>query len=259
MKSSKILILVAILLVLAVYILRTSKVKTTTEEVKDIKNASTTEEAKTPKITITDLTPKNVELPRPIPSLDRPLQFPSDLADDARVVIANKISVLVQALKKDPALVQNWIDLGVLQKIVRDYQGAKESWVYASRLNSKATTPHNNLADLYTYYLVDYSKAEIEWKTLITLDPKSNSAYRGLYELYHLSYKEKDGLAIGVLLDGLKINPKDIDLMILTASHYKGVGDKDNAKKYYDMALLRAKELNNPNLQKLIEDELKNL
>ena len=127
--------------------------------------------------------------------------------NNKKSITNSAIKSLSEELKIKPDFLNGWLQLGLLKKAVGDYQGAKESWEYAVTVWPDEYVAYNNLADLYHFYLKDFSKAELNAKKVIELNPNLAAGYRSLFELYTLSYKEKMDLAGDVLIDGIKNNP----------------------------------------------------
>jgi|SRR3989344_3630842 len=172
-----------------------------------------------------------------IPSLDRVLKFNIVVSPEAKNIIEENIFSLTISLKSNSNNSGNWVLLGNYYKMAGDYEGASESWEYAKTLSPNDFVLFNNLSDLYHYYIKDYARAEKNMLIMIELRPDSIYGYRSLYDLYTLSYKEKSDEAPKILLKGLTANPKSVDLMVLLAQYYRGIGDKANAFVYYDKAI----------------------
>lgn len=195
----------------------------------------------------------------PAPNLDRPLTFSSNLPPEAKKIITDGIKRLTDTLKGDSSRFDAWLDLGSYRKQSGDYEGAREAWEYAGVLAPESYVPWNNLGDLYAHYLKDFPKAEQNFKKSITLKPDYIGGYRALYELYRYSYKEKSNLAPQILKDGLAKNPKSTDLMVLLAQYYKEIGDKTQARTYYNQALNEFNKSGNTSMSALIQQEITNL
>ncbi len=194
-----------------------------------------------------------------VPKLERSISFPASFPEEAQDIIRNKIVTLRQNLKKDSTLVNDWLDLGIQYKTIGDYEGAKEVWEYSSLLSPSNFVSFYNLGDLYHFYLKDYQASEKNYLQVIANKPDYVNSYRALYDLYHLSYKEKSTLAPTILLKGLDVNKGNVDLLILLGGHYKGVGDKSSAKKYYSLALAEAEKIKNISLVQVIQTEIDSL
>ncbi len=194
-----------------------------------------------------------------IPDLDKKWSIPESFSSDAKRIINSRIDELTEGLKADNSQYDKWIGLGTLRKLIGDYDEARNIWEFASVNWPDSFVSYHNLGDLYGGYLKDPVKAERYFLKVVELDPNYVADYMALYDLYKRQYGESGEKTGAILLSGLKNNPKSVDLMITLATHYRGLGDKDNAKKYYEMALVQAKELSNLPLQKAIEEELKKI
>lgn len=158
----------------------------------------------------------------PVPSLTRSTDSGIVIAPEVKKILLASNEKIVTALKKDPSNVNNWIDLGLVRKSLGDYIGARDAWEYAKALNPDGNiVPWNNLGDLYHFYLKDYPKSEENWKKVITLKPDYIQAYRGLFELYTYSYKEKANQIPVFLKVGIAKNPSSTDLKQMLADYQK--------------------------------------
>ncbi|OGF62023.1 hypothetical protein A2926_01525 [Candidatus Giovannonibacteria bacterium RIFCSPLOWO2_01_FULL_44_40] len=164
--------------------------------------------------------------------------------------VAKELSDLSLELSREPNYLQGWLQVGVLRKFLKDYEGASLAWQYASVLRPEDHIALNNLGDLYHYYLKDFAKAEKYMRQAISAKPDFIPGYKNLHDLYVFSYKEKADLADDILLEGIRKNPNDYYLRVILASYYKDQGDKTNARKYYEEALT----LNPPNKDSILQE-----
>lgn len=163
----------------------------------------------------------NQNLP-PAPELIRSVEYGANLPPEAKTILLANLQKTVNALQKNSANIENWINLGLVRKSLSDYEGAREAWEYAKALNPNGSiVPWNNLGDLYHFYLKDYPKSEENWKKVIALQPSYVQGYRGLYELYLYSYKEKTSQIPIMLKQGIAANPKSTDLKQMLADYQK--------------------------------------
>ncbi|MEK7614285.1 MAG: hypothetical protein AAB428_01290 [Patescibacteria group bacterium] len=195
----------------------------------------------------------------PAPSLERPLSFGENLDPAVRGEIMARIKATIAELKKNLTSFSDWINLGIERKQLGDYEGAAEAWEYVSLIQPKNAVSFSNLGDLYTNFLKDYPKAEKNMLTVVELNPNSIAGYRNLYGLYGLYYKDKAGETPKILEVGLKNNPENYDLLVLSGQYYKGIGDITKAKSYYERALLVAEKAGQTTAKQLIEAEIQNL
>ncbi|MEK7556307.1 MAG: hypothetical protein AAB523_03435 [Patescibacteria group bacterium] len=207
-----------------------------------------------------EVLPATVTTPNiPVPDLDRPIVFSSTMSPEAQAILKANIETVVSDLKKDSNQANKWLALGINRKIAGDIEGARLAWEYAAALQPLNSVPFFNLGDLDHYYLKNFAQAEKNLRQAITNDPSFIQAYRSLFELYALSYTEKAYLADDILLEGLKKNPNNIDLLIPLAEYYKGTGKTEEARKYYEMALTEAQKAGNTALVELLKSELNTL
>jgi len=149
----------------------------------------------------------------PIPDLNRKVIFGSGvtLSLDVRKILADKIVALQTSLKKDSKNITTWIDLGIYQKQIGDYDGAILSWKYASDISNDFVSLYN-LANLYAYYLKDKGLAEVYYKQAIARGPTQVYLYTQLAEAYRDVFNDLSK-ARAVIEEGLKKNPNDKTLL----------------------------------------------
>lgn len=163
----------------------------------------------------------NANLP-PAPPLERSFVPLKTLLPQIVTAVQNQMATTIATLKKDPKRVDAWIDLGLQRKTLGDYEGARLAWEYAKALAQNTNiVPWNNLGDLYHFYLKDYVKSEENWKKVIALKPDYIQGYRGLFELYTYSYKEKASQIPVFLKAGIAKNPTSTDLKQMLADYEK--------------------------------------
>jgi len=141
-----------------------------------------------------------------IPNLDRPVNIPSNLPEDAQKIVKERIEFFTAQLKQNPDSFENWNLLAIYRKTINDYQASQEIWEYLKVIYPKSYLVFNNLGDLYTYYLKDYQKAEENFKKAIENGPDQIFIYRSFYEFYRYVMKD-DAKAKAVLEQGIKANP----------------------------------------------------
>ncbi len=156
---------------------------------------------------------------------------------DARKRYEDRFKVVVSRINQTPDMVDLWIDLGLIKKTFEDYVGARDAWEFASLIRPKNATSFINLGDLYWHFLPDFGASELNYKKALVNSPGTLGIYKDLSDLYRFSYKEKAGLADDIILEGLALHPKSIDLLMWLASYFRDIGDKNNAIKYYSEVL----------------------
>ncbi len=160
----------------------------------------------------------------------------SSIAPADRNKLIAEIRDTITAIKQSPDYVQEWLQLGILRKAAGDYEGAAEIWKYVTLIRPDDYIAFNNLGDLYKYYLKNYSQAEKYWLRSVALKTDFVQGYQELSDLYRYNLKKPDS-AVSILIEGINKNPKITDLPMYLATYYQDMGDKINAKKYFEKVL----------------------
>jgi len=153
----------------------------------------------------------------PAPSLTRPISISSSLpTDTASTLRANEETVSAQ-LKQNPRRSDLWLQLAVDRKVAGDYQGAIDIWNYVAKTGPDTVKyiAYGNLGDVYQNFLKDYPKAEMDYKAAIAINPHIIGYYSSLYTMYKYLYKTNTSAAADILVQGLKANPGNSDLLTL--------------------------------------------
>jgi tetratricopeptide (TPR) repeat protein len=172
-----------------------------------------------------------------MPSLSRPAVVSAELDEATRQRALKEIEEISGMLKDNYNYLQAWLQLGLLRKLIGDYEGAKQAWEFAALLRPNEYLPYNNLGVLYWQHFKDYPEAEKSFLTALEKQPDSLMVFQNLHELYRFSYKEKSHLADDILLRGIEANPKSVELLVLLGGYYRDTGDKQKAKEYFAKAL----------------------
>ncbi len=175
------------------------------------------------KATIEQIPISNTAKLPPLPNLNRLLVFPANMAAEVRAALSMKISISILALKSNPKDASAALELGLYRKMLEDYTGAEEIWLYVTALSPTYYVAYANLGDLYGFYLKDYTKAERNYRKVIELKPDAIQAYRSLHDLYRYSYAEKASQAEAILLEGIQKNPGNADLAALLEEYRKEI------------------------------------
>ena len=176
-------------------------------------------------------------LPPGIPDLERKVNF-----DKASPVNLKQITEISKTLKSLPASSIHWLELGLLRKLIGDYEGAILAFEYASKLNPNDYLLYSNIGNIYHYYLKNYPLAEKYLKLAIEKGGASYPAtYKDLYDLYDLSYKVENPATISAaeitLLDGIAVHKDNYELIYALGDHYRKTNQKAKAKDYLTQAL----------------------
>lgn len=227
-----------------------NQISTTTEGVSSNSDKSTTL-PNGDKLVVAEPKPQKVNVPEP--GLTRPFPDTSKIDQSFVAKYEGYIKTTIENLKKDGTSFYDWIDLGFERKQIGDYEGAKEAWEYVSLLYPGNSISFGNLADLYTNFLKDYAKAEINYKTAIKNSPSNVNMYTNLFGLYILEKKNTE--AINLLKEGIAKNPNTFDLQVLLAIYYRDAGNITLAKDYYDQAISIASKQNNTSVVTALKAE----
>lgn len=153
--------------------------------------------------------------------------------EEQKKKLYNEIDNYGEAVMGNPHFFQGWIQLGLIKKVIGDFEGARDAWHYAGIIAPDNVVSFANLGELYWRYLPDFPKSEKNFRQAIKNDSKRPEIYISLAELYYYSYKEKADLADNAYLEGLAANPNDDMLMRHLATYYKKIGDAKNALSWW--------------------------
>ena len=143
-----------------------------------------------------------------------------------------------KAVNENPDYFNGWIQVGLLKKVIGDFEGARDAWEYAGLIRPQNSVSFANLGELYWRYLRDYPKSEANFRRSIANNSADSTTYASLSDLYYYSYKEKAHLTDNVLLQGLAANPESGDLMKHLARRYEELGEYQKAIGWWEKALV---------------------
>ena len=140
-----------------------------------------------------------------------------------------------------PALAfQSLNKMALYKKLVADYWGAEEIWLYAHELEPNSYLINGNLANLYHFWLPDYQKAESYYlQALAVGDIAPANKYTYLSDLYSLyRFKIQDETKTKEILDrAVSELSDDVNIYLLAAKYYKEMDNKEKARYYYNEVL----------------------
>lgn len=177
--------------------------------------------------------------------------------EEQKSQIYSSIKSYAEKVKQRPEILEDWLQIGILKKIIGDFEGARDSWEYAGVVSPLNSVSFANLGELYWRYLHEYPKSEKNFLISIKHKPDDTQTYISLSGLYFYSYKEKENLADDVLFDGLKANPGDTNLMKALASLYEKQKDYSKSLEWWEKVLKN--EPDNKDVAKTIEDVRKKI
>lgn len=156
-----------------------------------------------------------------------------------------------QAVKQNPNFFFGWIQVGLLKKVIGDYEGARDAWEYAGLIEPGNSLSFGNLGELYWRYLPDFPRSEANFKISLKNTPADIQSYISLSDLYYYSYKTKEELADDILLEGIAANPDSADLLKRLAYLYERRGEYASAIEWWGKVL--AKDSGNTEVAAAIE------
>lgn len=157
------------------------------------------------------------------------------LSEERRQKLYGTIQNDGTAVKKDPNLFNVWIELGLLKKIIGDYEGARDAWEYAGAIRPKNAVSFANLGEIYASYLKNPAKAEKNFKIAIANQPNAPGAYITLSDFYSAEGRAQD--AIDILLKGNTANPKSVDIIKMLGRRYGEVKNYTQAILWWQKVL----------------------
>lgn len=149
----------------------------------------------------------------------------ANMSEEEREQLYADIKTYGRGAKDAPETFINWLQVGILKKTIGDYEGARDAWEYALRVEPQKPVLLKNLGDLYWHYLKEYPLAEKRFKELIASNHDDFMVYRSLSDLYRYAYTEKKDQADDILLEGLEKFPDKTTLMAALADVYEAEGE----------------------------------
>ena len=139
------------------------------------------------------------------PQLERPITFSASFSSNAKILMVEKIEASISLLKKDPGNIDEWLNLAIYRKMLSDYKGAEEIWIYLTKILKEPSYVYANLADLYGYFLKDPVKAEGYFKDAIRLET-TNIEYYTQFAYFYLDVMKDSSKAVAVAEAGYALN-----------------------------------------------------
>jgi tetratricopeptide (TPR) repeat protein len=192
------------------------------------------------------------------PNASAALSFMASVSESQRSSMQNQFIQIQDALKTSPNDFNAWIALGGLRKTAGDYAGAATDWEYVSKIYPTNVVSFANLADLYSHYAPNDSKAASAYAQAIKNNPRQIYLYDDFYQLYS-GYPAAGTSLATALKTGIKANPKESHLQVLLARYYKSIGDMATAKVEYNAAIATAQAQGASDVAAQIQTELNSL
>ncbi len=180
--------------------------------------------------------------------INRPIVINSSFSPEQQRLSREKIEELIGMIRANYNYDAPWLELGAYRKLNGDYQGAIQAWEFVALIRPQSFVAFHNLGELYGFQLKNYAKGEEYFLRSLANNPENIDGYAQLATLYE-SQSGKNSLAEKILLQGITANPNNARLKILLGDFYETNGNKTEALKYFEAALLIT-----PNDQALIAD-----
>ncbi|MEK7148142.1 MAG: hypothetical protein AAB758_02490 [Patescibacteria group bacterium] len=136
------------------------------------------------------------------PDLDRPIKINANLNDSDKERTISEIQEISGILKGDHDYFDGWLQLGILRKMIGDYDGAIEAWNFAGVIRPKSTISFLNSANIYAFYIRDNKNAEDSFLKAVSADPQNGFSYFQVARFYEDILKDKEK-AKKILLQGI--------------------------------------------------------
>jgi len=138
------------------------------------------------------------------------------------------------AAKISPALQQTWVNLGVLYRMVDEYEQAELAYKHALALDDENLTAWENLSILYTYQNKD--DAALKITQMVEAKRKNNPFYH--YILGEQAFEAgKADVAITHYERGLRLDNARHELLFGMAKAFHELGDVSKATRYLKHAV----------------------
>lgn len=152
----------------------------------------------------------------------------------ARDKIANAVNMIVDNYDYDLP----WLELGGYRKIIGDYEGALQAWLFLSEIRPNSFVPLHNIGDLYAFVLKNHQKGEQYLLASLELNDGNTQGYVALATLYqNVPELGKTDRVDDILLRGLKVDAVNPLLLTTLAGYYRDSGSRDLALDYFKRAL----------------------
>ncbi len=153
----------------------------------------------------------------PAPDMSGVIVFPKTYPQENRASIETKMRALQEAVKKEPANLSNWIEIGSYWKLLENYKNAEVAWNYASEIDKTSPVSLGNVAFMYGYIIHDNKKAEEYYLKAIERGEGYPYIYFQCAEFYRDVLKNA-AKAKNVVDRGIIANPNDEQLKAFRAS-----------------------------------------
>jgi tetratricopeptide (TPR) repeat protein len=147
-----------------------------------------------------------------------------------------------------------WLDLALYRNMLGDVTGAKEVWVYLTKVSPGLVQPYGNMANQFVVEK-NFAEAETWYKIAIEKMPQALQYYQDLADVYIAQKRTAD--AIATLKAGIAADAKSWSLQVTLGRLYLAQGDVKGANAQFDAAIARAKAAGNTAAVEAIQQEKK--
>jgi len=193
-----------------------------------------------------------------IPGLDREFTVPEIYSEEIKNNTMEQYQTIVSALKEDPALRGEWLQLALFRNSIEDYKGAEEIWLFMTQVWSFDHVAYGNLGNLYYTNLLDIEKSKDFYVQAIEKNPAYLNYYDNLYNIFFFKLEDRAN-ALLLLEQGSNLLMDEIYFPLKKAEYYRDTGDVVNAKKFFKETVALAETLGLIDIQNHAESELEKL
>ncbi len=182
--------------------------------------------------------PEDILRERAFAVAHRPIYVNAKLSPSVEKSARDKITEVVNMIQDNYDYDSPWLELAGYRKLIGDYEGAIQAWLFLSEIRPNSFVPLHNIGELYAFTLRNPFKGEQYLLGSLEVSQSNTQGYLALANLYG-SAKElgKQDQVDDILIGGLAANPTDTLLMTTLAAYYRDKGERDLALSYYRRAL----------------------
>lgn len=174
-------------------------------------------------------------------TLDKVLEFKivrTDLTPELQEKYRNEMTVYKDTILNSPEKfnLNALMGVGMIKYTVKDYDGARDAWLYVSLVRPQNSPSFYNLGNLYADVYKNCGEAEKYFKIAMANDPNEIGYLRNIFDFYHTKCPNQQ-LAEETLKKALSIKPDNADFLVLSAEFYRDQGQREEAIKYYEQAI----------------------
>lgn len=192
-------------------------------------------------IDLIDQSPEDItKEPQATVSVELPAAFKviqdknSGLSADDKRKLKSEFDTALKELAEKPTSFWPLLQLSLVKKSFHDFDGSRDVLIHITKLFPTDEVAYANLGHLYWHELHDVKNAETAFLKVIEVKPSEVRIYRDLADLYRYDYSAKKGEVDDIILRGLKVNPKDAQLLGYLGLYYYEQGEMILAINAYE-------------------------